>query len=41
MVGRYILVKSLIISNITYVASTTNIDKEYISIFKTVIYNFI
>jgi len=35
------LVKSLIIPNITYVASTTNIDKEYISKFKTMIYNFI
>ena len=41
MVGRIMLVKSLIIPNITYVVSTTNIDKEYISKFKTMIYNFI
>jgi hypothetical protein len=32
MVGRIMIVKSLIIPNITYVASATNIDKEYVSI---------
>jgi hypothetical protein len=35
------LVKSLIIPNVTYVASVTNIDKEYVSKFKTMIYKFI
>jgi hypothetical protein len=35
------IVKSLIIPNITYVASITNIDKEYVSKFKTMIYKFI
>ena len=32
------LAKSLIIPNITYVASVTNIEKEYVSTFKTIIY---
>ena len=41
MVGRIMIVKSLIIPNITYVASVTNIDKEYVSKFKTMIYKFI
>ena len=43
MVGRIIIVKSLIIPNITYLASVicTNIDKEYVSKFKTMIYKFI
>ena len=43
MVGRIMIVKSLIIPNITYmyVASATNIDKEYVSKFKTMIYKFI
>jgi hypothetical protein len=35
------LVKSLIIPNVTYVASVTNIDKKYVSKFKTMIYKFI
>jgi hypothetical protein len=38
MVGRIMI---LIIPNITYVASITNIDKEYVSKFKTMIYKFI
>jgi hypothetical protein len=38
MVERIMIVKSLIIPNITYVASVTNIDKEYVSKFKTMIY---
>ena len=41
MVGKIMIVKSLIIPNITYVASVTNIDKEYVSKFKTMIYKFI
>ena len=41
MVGRIMIVKSLIIPNITYVASVTNIDIEYVSKFKTMIYKFI
>ena len=41
MVGRIMLVRSLIIPNITYVASVTNIDKECASKFKTIIYKFI
>lgn len=41
MVGRIMLVKSLIIPNITHAASATNIDKENISEFKIMIYNFI
>jgi hypothetical protein len=34
MVGKIMIVKSLIIPNITYVASVTNKDKEYVSKFK-------
>jgi hypothetical protein len=41
MVGKIMIAKSLIIPNITYVASVTNIDKEYVSKFKTMIYKFI
>jgi hypothetical protein len=41
MVGRIMLVRSLIIPNITYVASVTKIDKECASKFKTIIYKFI
>ena len=41
MVGKIMIVKSLIIPNITYVASVTNLDKEYVSKFKTMIYKFI
>ena len=41
MVGRIMIVKSLIIPNITYVKSVTNIDNEYVSKFKTMIYKFI
>jgi hypothetical protein len=41
IVGRIMLVKSLIIPNVTYVASVTNIDKKYVSKFKTMIYKFI
>ena len=35
------LVKSLIIPNVTYGALATNVDKEHISKFKTMIYKFI
>jgi hypothetical protein len=41
MIGKIMIAKSLIIPNITYVASVTNIDKEYVSKFKTIIYKFI
>ena len=41
MVGRIMLVRSLIIPNITYVAPVTKIDKERASKFKTIIYKFI
>jgi hypothetical protein len=35
------LVKSLIIPNITYVESVTNIDKKDLSKFNTMIYKFV
>jgi hypothetical protein len=38
IVERIKLAKSLIIPNITYVASVTNIEKECVSTFKTIIY---
>jgi hypothetical protein len=41
IVGRIMIVKSLIIPNIAYVASATNIDTDYVSKFKTMIYKFI
>ena len=41
MLGKITLVKSLILPNITYVASVTEIDKEYLAKFKKIIYSFI
>ena len=41
MIGKITVVKSLIIPNITYVASVTTLDKETISKFKSIIYDFI
>jgi hypothetical protein len=38
MIGKIMIVKSLIIPNITYVASVTNIENECVSTFKTIIY---
>jgi hypothetical protein len=41
IVERIMLVKSLIIPNITYVESVTNIDKKDLSKFNTMIYKFV
>ena len=41
MIGKITVVKSLIIPNITYVATVTAIKKENINKFKKIIYNFI
>ena len=41
MLGRITVVKSLIIPNITYVASVTTLDKEYLAKFKRLIFRFI
>ena len=41
MLGKITLVKSLILPNITYVASVTEIDNEYLAKFKKIIYSFI
>ena len=41
MIGRITVVKTFIIPKITYVATVTPIDKENISKFKRIIYNFI
>ena len=41
MLGRITVVKSLIIPNITYVASVTTLDKEYLAKFKRLIFSFI
>ena len=41
MIGRIAVVKSLILPNLTYLANTSSINKEYINKFKKLIYNFI
>ena len=41
MIGRITVVKSLILPNITYVATVTTIDKDTVFKFKKMIYNFI
>ena len=41
MMGRITVVKTLVLPNITYVATVTDISKDYISKFKKLIYNYI
>jgi hypothetical protein len=41
IIGKITIVKSLLLPNITYIASVCTIPKEYIQRFKTMIYNFI
>ncbi|XP_071138839.1 uncharacterized protein [Mytilus edulis] len=41
MIGKITVVKSLLIPNLTYLASVTNLPHEFIQQFKTIIYNFI
>ena len=41
IIGKITIVKSLLLPNITYIASVCTIPKEYIQRFDTMIYNFI
>ena len=41
IIGKITIVKSLLLPNITYIASVCTIHKEYIQRFKTMIYNLI
>jgi hypothetical protein len=41
IIGKNTIVKSLLLPNITYIASVCTIPNEYIQRFKTMIYNFI
>ena len=41
MIGKITVIKSLILPNLTFLASVTTISKNFLNEFKTLIYNFI
>ena len=41
LIGKILIVKALILPNLTYIVTNTVIDKESLQIFKNIIYKFI